>query len=98
MVVDDVSSAGAASDQNSVVDAILAAARAVLESPRLLPDDNFFDAGLDSVLAVELADQLTGTIGTEFPVAFLYAHPTAVEVAELARDLSGDQDDAARIR
>lgn len=59
----------------------------MLENPRLSPDEGFFDAGLDSVLAVELSDGLATALGVEFPVAFLYTHSTAEDLAQLVREL-----------
>jgi hypothetical protein len=42
---------------------------------RIGPDENFFDAGLDSVTLAALHEQLTGGAAEQFPITDLFAHP-----------------------
>jgi phthiocerol/phenolphthiocerol synthesis type-I polyketide synthase E len=50
-------------------------------------DDDYFDLGGDSVLAVQLFAQIERAFGVKLPLATLYEAPT---IAELARILSGE--------
>ena len=81
------------SEWKAIVETIVEQARIVLDMPDLSPDEDFLAAGLDSVLAVELADRVTEAIGVDIPVAFLYTHPTAGHLAELATEMSGEDGD-----
>ena len=58
-------------------------------------DDNFFDLGGDSLLAVQATARLKETLGVEVPAATLYQRPTVRALAEL---LGTDQDQAAQER
>ena len=40
------------------------------------PDTGFFDLGLDSLMAVELADRLRGGVGRSLPATIAFDHPT----------------------
>src|SRR5262245_37718827 len=68
---------------------VLEAWRRVLKDPELAPDDDFFAAGGDSLLADRVTVEITASTGIEIPVATLFTSPNATEfvqaVAELAR-------------
>jgi len=76
-------------DRMALVDVIIAQARVTLDNPQLMPTDDFFEVGGDSILAVEMIDRLTDTIGVEIPIAFLYTYPTAAELAEVVAEVHG---------
>ncbi|QSQ18812.1 SDR family oxidoreductase [Pyxidicoccus parkwayensis] len=57
-------------------------------------DDNFFELGADSLLAVQASAQLRQALQVEVPAATLYQRPTARSLAELL----GEGDAAARER
>ncbi|WP_164014714.1 type I polyketide synthase [Pyxidicoccus trucidator] len=57
-------------------------------------DDNFFELGADSLLAVQASAQLRQALQAEVPAATLYQRPTARALAELL----GEGDAAARER
>ena len=59
----------------------------VLKSKALTMDDNFFDAGGDSLQAVEILTELDRIIGHPVPSAILFEAPT---VRQLARSLAGE--------
>ncbi|MFI0355753.1 acyl carrier protein [Actinomadura sp. 9N407] len=40
-----------------------------------LPEENFFEAGMDSLALVELHERITERLGLEFPITELFAHP-----------------------
>lgn len=42
---------------------------------RIGPDENFFDAGLDSLTLVALHEQVAGAAAGHFPITDLFAHP-----------------------
>lgn len=52
----------------------------------MAPDDNFFDAGGDSVAAVELADLLEERIGTDVDIELIHR---AESFGALAAELAG---------
>lgn len=49
-------------------------------------DDNFFDLSEDSLQAVNLVSKISGTVGKQLGVRFLFAHPT---IADLSASLGG---------
>jgi amino acid adenylation domain-containing protein len=62
---------------------LLAVWRQVLRKGNLGVDDNFFDAGGHSLLAVRLMSQVSQATGQELPVASLFYGPTIREQAAL---------------
>ncbi|MFG2089026.1 MULTISPECIES: acyl carrier protein [unclassified Spirillospora] len=40
-----------------------------------LPEENFFEAGMDSLALVEMHDRITERLGLEFPITELFANP-----------------------
>jgi amino acid adenylation domain-containing protein len=65
---------------------VTAAFRAVLQAPDMQPDDDFFDFGGDSLLALALAWELGAVAGTGVSAAALFDAPTPRAMAQrLAR-------------
>ncbi|MBD0842839.1 amino acid adenylation domain-containing protein [Streptomyces sp. TRM68416] len=69
------------------VAALCALAARVLEVPAIAPDDNFFDRGGHSVLAVRLAKAVRDEWGMKLPVRAVFERST---MAELADSLTAD--------
>ncbi|HXU31201.1 MAG TPA: amino acid adenylation domain-containing protein [Thermoanaerobaculia bacterium] len=65
---------------------------AALGLERVGVDDNFFDSGGHSLLAVKVHQRLRTEFGREFPLVALFAHPT---IRSLARHLAPAAPDAA---
>jgi amino acid adenylation domain-containing protein len=65
----------------SLVDVVSAIYREVLGDASLGADDDFFDSGGDSLLAVRAAARLEEVAGLDVRVASLFVHPTAAELA-----------------
>ncbi|TDC91351.1 acyl carrier protein [Actinomadura sp. 7K507] len=40
-----------------------------------LPEENFFEAGMDSLALVEMHERITERLGLEFPITELFANP-----------------------
>jgi acyl carrier protein len=89
---------GATLDREALVRVILGHARAALDNPDLRSEDDFFEAGGDSILAVEMMDRLSETIGADIPVAFLYTYPTAEDMAGVVDEMHGNQDGTVALR
>ncbi|MFI6510708.1 MULTISPECIES: acyl carrier protein [Streptosporangium] len=53
------------------------------------PDENFFEAGLNSMALVELHADLTGVLGLDFPVTSMFTRPN---VRALSRLVEGAQE------
>lgn len=64
--------------------AVLGAARSVLEVPTLSADDDLFQAGLDSLAALELSVRLSSELGLELDPWACFDLPTARLLAEYA--------------
>jgi aryl carrier-like protein len=52
----------------------------------LRPEENFFDAGLDSLALVTVYQQVTADLGDAFPVTELFAHPNLVALRQRLSD------------
>ncbi|MFJ4878284.1 amino acid adenylation domain-containing protein [Streptomyces sp. NPDC088745] len=76
-------SAGRAVDLSDPVAALCALAARVLEVPEVAPDDNFFDRGGHSVLAVRLAKAVREEWGMNLPVRAVFERPTMAELGGL---------------
>ncbi|MEU5594340.1 amino acid adenylation domain-containing protein [Streptomyces sp. NPDC020298] len=53
----------------------------ILGVERLAPEDDFFDLGAQSLQAIQVANRLGVELGRDVRVAWLFEHPTAVELA-----------------
>ncbi|WP_416905587.1 acyl carrier protein [Micromonospora echinospora] len=53
--------------------------------PEVGPDDNFFDLGGDSLLAIELAARINETYELDLPLRSVYAAPVVAELAGSVR-------------
>jgi len=62
---------------------------------QLGPDENFFDAGLDSVTLEALHGQVTVGAAGRYPITDLFAHPNLRALARRWSD-SAHRDDSAR--
>ncbi|GIH19616.1 acyl carrier protein [Rugosimonospora africana] len=68
-----------------VLDRFADAVAEILGRP-LRPDENFFEAGLDSLALVTVYQQVTGGLDDAFPVTELFAHPNLVALRQLLGD------------
>lgn len=68
-------------DGSSLETVVLEVFREILRQASLKPDDDFFDAGGDSLLAVDATIRLSEMTGSEVEVALLVTSPTAREFA-----------------
>jgi acyl carrier protein len=71
---------------------VLGAWQRILGDPTLTPDDDFFGAGGDSLLAVDAVEEITEATGVDVPVTTLFTSPTTTEFARALVELaeSGD--------
>jgi acyl carrier protein len=67
--------------EKSVLDAVLAAYRQFLDDPGVSPDDDFFELGGDSFLAMGIIAALEETTGKQLSAGVIFAYPTATELA-----------------
>jgi acyl carrier protein len=67
--------------EKSVLDAVLAAYRQVLDDPSVSPDDDFFELGGDSFQAMEIIAALEETTGKQIRAGAVFAFPTATGLA-----------------
>lgn len=65
----------------SVLDAVLAAYRQILENPEVTADDDFFEFGGDSIRAMNAIALVQEMIGAEISVGMFFTYPTAAELA-----------------
>lgn len=68
-------------DVSSLETVVLEVFRKILKQDSLQPDDDFFDTGGDSLLAVDATIRLSEITGSEVEVALLVTSPTAREFA-----------------
>ncbi len=66
----------------SVLDAVLAAYRVILDSPDVTPDDDFFDVGGDSMQALDAIAMIEDKLDTRIGVATFFTCPTAGDLAK----------------
>jgi acyl carrier protein len=69
--------------EKSVLDAVLAAYRQVLDDPSVSPDDDFFELGGDSFQAMEIMTMLEETTGKQIRAGAVFAFPTPTELARV---------------
>jgi acyl carrier protein len=67
--------------EKSVLDAVLAAYRRVLDDPSVSPDDDFFELGGDSFQAMDIMAALEETTGKQISAGVIFVFPTATELA-----------------
>jgi acyl carrier protein len=67
--------------EKSVLDAVLAAYRQVLDDPSVSPDDDFFELGGDSFQAMHIMAALEQTTGKQISAGVIFVFPTATELA-----------------
>lgn len=67
--------------ETSVLDAVLAAYRRILDDPNVSPDDDFFELGGDSFQAMDIMAALEETTGKQIRAGMVFAFPTATELA-----------------
>ena len=56
--------------------------RDILGAPNVGPDDNFFDLGGNSLLAIRLRQALQEALGTTIPIVDLFRFPTVRSLAQ----------------
>ncbi len=69
--------------EKSVLDAVLAAYRQVLDDPGVSPDDDFFELGGDSFQAMEILARLEEMTGKQIRAGAVFAFPTATGLARV---------------
>lgn len=84
---------------------VLTLFRKVLDDQSLGMDDNFFESGGHSLLAMVLTTEISNVFGIDFPVGLLFQAPSAAEVVQMIRNtpemrpkpilLAGRQDNPA---
>lgn len=93
----DGSSAPTSDPLDPIVSMVVEEARAVLAHPGLGPDDDLWDAGLDSLAAIELASALSAVLDRGVhPIDFV-GHPTATAIAALVRTIRDGQPDGVTV-
>ncbi|MGC5014093.1 acyl carrier protein [Streptosporangium sp. DT93] len=50
------------------------------------PDENFFEAGLNSMALVELHADLTGELGLDFPITSMFTRPNVRALSRLVEE------------
>ena len=68
---------------------VLAMVRQALETDRIGPHDDLFDAGGHSLVAAQLAVAATERFAVPVTALHVYDHPTAARLAELIGELGG---------
>ena len=71
--------------------AVLDVWRELLEHPSLCIDDNVFEQGAHSVLAVQARSRLEPMVGQAIAVVLLFQHPTSAGLAAALRELTADE-------
>ncbi|GHH42752.1 non-ribosomal peptide synthetase [Lentzea cavernae] len=77
--VDQAKAPVAAADTTTEICALFAE---LLGRPEVLPDDNFFEIGGHSLVAIKLLTRIRDTYGVELPLNELFTDPTARAVAD----------------
>lgn len=80
--------------QDELEQALARAWRSLLKVERVGIEDNFFDIGGHSLLAVQLVQAIESDIGRSCPLGWLFQAPTIRGLASLLRDARGTTDEA----
>ena len=80
-VLDDVDNQG--SEKRNVTDEVTAIWQEFLGVEKIKKDDNFFDLGGNSLVAVQLFDELKRKLGIRLPLSALLEAPTIEQIAKL---------------
>jgi acyl carrier protein len=73
----------------SVLDAVLAAYRRILDDPNVMPDDDFFDIGGDSMQALDVMAAIEEELDIHIDVATFFTCPTARDLARTIAESAG---------
>lgn len=66
---------------DDLLNVTLSAFREVLGNPEILPDDDFFQRGGDSMQAIDAVSIIEAAVGVDIPAAWFFTYPTAAELA-----------------
>jgi amino acid adenylation domain-containing protein len=84
--------------ENPLIREIVSIWQSLLEHSQLSPDDNVFDHGANSVLAVQARNELQTRLAREVPVVLLFQHPTARSLALQLQPDSREDEKAEIVR
>jgi acyl carrier protein len=73
----------------SVLDAVLGAYRRVLDDPSVMPDDDFFDSGGDSMQALDVMAAIEEELDVHIDVATFFICPTAGDLGRSIAESAG---------
>ncbi|MEX0662994.1 MAG: beta-ketoacyl synthase N-terminal-like domain-containing protein [Balneolaceae bacterium] len=79
--IDDVDKQG--SEKRNIIDELTAIWEEFLGIEHIKKDDNFFDLGGNSLVALQLFDELKRKLGIRLPLSALFEAPTIEQIAEL---------------
>jgi natural product biosynthesis luciferase-like monooxygenase protein len=82
---------GLATAQTATEDRLMALWRQVLQVSDIGPDDNFFDVGGNSLIAVALINEVRSTFNVDLPLISLFQAPTVSCMAQRVEDLQLEQ-------
>lgn len=68
--------------------AVLDAFRVILRAPELGSDDDFFEMGGDSLLAVDTAARISAAVGCDVDPAVIFMYPTPAGCADALAQLA----------
>ncbi|MEI7613065.1 MAG: amino acid adenylation domain-containing protein [Betaproteobacteria bacterium] len=77
-------------EMNAMQQTVHALFKAILKVPIIRLDDNFFNLGGHSILAVKLMIDLEKATGKKLPLAVLFSSPTIRELSSVLMDANGD--------
>jgi len=74
--------------EKSLLDAVLAVYRHVLDDPGVSPDDDFFELGGDSFQAMDIMAALEKTTGKQINPGVIFVFPTAAGLAKAITNIA----------
>jgi acyl carrier protein len=74
--------------EKSLLDAVLAVYRHVLDDPGVSPDDDFFELGGDSFQAMDIMAALEKTTGKQINAGVIFVFPTAAGLAKAITNIA----------